>query len=152
MLIGLSKRGMLSRVLNISFHHLTLPNGSQVGPEPKETGDRSFVLGSVSCLFPLQERCFGKPTSPLKRALWSGEHSTQAPTLCPSLLDCPPIFPTIDALPTLCPLTTSSAKRTLSSSGFGMGPENSRYCSGWLSRRSISGRSLPPKQQRKPRP
>lgn len=48
-------------------------------------GDRSFVLGSVSCLFPLQGRCFGKPTSPLKRALWNGEHIKQAPTLCPPL-------------------------------------------------------------------
>lgn len=49
-------------------------------------------------------------------------------------------------------LTTSSAKRTLSSSVFGIGPENSMYCRGLLSRRLISGRSLPPKQHKKPRP
>lgn len=49
-------------------------------------------------------------------------------------------------------LTTSSAKRTLSSSVFGIGLENSMYCSGLLSRRLISGSSLPPKQHRKPRP
>lgn len=69
---------------------------------------------------------------------------------------CPPSIhplPLAHTLPSLSPsLTTSSAKRTLSSSGFGMGPENSRNCRGWLSRMLISGRSLPPKQHRKPRP
>lgn len=117
----------------------------------RELGTDPWFWGSFHnvCLnegrFSLQGRCFGKAASPLQRALWSGE---QAPvSACPSTR-----FPTINTLSTLHPLTTSSAKQTLSSSGFGMGLENSRYCNGWLSRRSISGRSLLPKQQRKPRP
>ena len=62
-----------------------------------------------------------------------------------------PSSPLSLSLPTLS-LTTSSAKRMLSSSAFGMGLENSMNCRGWLSRRLISGRSLPPKQHKKPRP
>lgn len=108
------------------------------------------------------EVCFMSISS-ARRVLW-GAYLTSKRELCgvkstahrllPSAHLCLTVhpFPTIDTLLTLHPLTTSSAKRMLSSSGFGMGPENSRYCNGWLSRRSISGRSLPPKQQRKPRP
>ena len=73
------------------------------------------------------------------------------PSVLLSLLQSPP--PPCQHPPFPIPsLTTSSAKRTLSSSGFGIGLENSIYCRGWVSRRLISGRPLPPKQHRKPRP
>lgn len=91
------------------------------------------------------------PKQKFKR--WRSQHVVPCPLFCsvcsshsppPTHFQRPP-FP--DPL-----LTTSSAKRTLSSSGFGIGLENSIYCRGWLSRRLISGRSLPPKQHKKPRP
>lgn len=72
------------------------------------------------------------------------------PLTLPHPLSLPPARPfTLPpplSTPPLCPapsLTTSSAKRMFSSSGLGIGLENSMYCRGGCPERLISGGALP---------
>lgn len=137
-------------------------SGLTAAPRDLESnGDMKYVHSSEDTfrgVHPSERLCFSytaEVSSPKQRfKRWRSQHIVPCPLSCSvcsshSL----PLTPHFQHPPFPDPLlTTSSAKRTLSSSGFGIGLENSIYCRGWLSRRLISGMSLPPKQHRKPRP
>lgn len=142
--------------LTASFHRSLgllfqlLPTRSR-SPRRDEAGALFWghISRYVALFLPHGPGVLGGPPQPQAELQRCRSQHVGLPSVLPCLRQPPP--PHHQHRP--CPsLTTSSAKRTLSSSGFGMGLENSMYCRGLLSRRLISGRSPPPKQHRKPRP